>query len=287
METTVSKKHIAILATVIGLVILAFGFGIYTWISSLEANEKKDVSVQELKLSVTEYEFELGDTPPDFKRFIMKSDIRDGVEIDLSNLNQNEVGEYEIKYTYTDLNIPYGNILKVKIVDTTPPTIKLKNLVMEVDSEVDVMQFVEEYQDYQKVEFTFKDVPDMSKKGNQYIRILATDASGNETFQTVMLTLNEKINNSSGDDGGSVVEPTTPNTAQPPSPTQPQQPAPSQGKAGSFVEFPIEQHGTFDNAYSACRIERSSQINSGVTGVGSCRPYKVDGINKGYELVWE
>lgn len=287
METTVSKKHIAILATVIGLIILAFGFGIYTWISSLEANEKKDVSVQELKLSVTEYEFELGDTPPDFKRFIMKSDIRDGVEIDLSNLNQNEVGEYEIKYTYTDLNIPYGNILKVKIVDTTPPTIKLKNLVMEVDSEVDVMQFVEEYQDYQKVEFTFKDVPDMSKKGNQYIRILATDASGNEIFQTVMLTLNEKTNNSSGADGGSVNEPTTPNTTQPPSPTQPQQPAPSQGKAGSYVKFPIEQHGTFDSAYSACRVERSNQINSGVTGVGSCRPFKVDGINKGYELVWE
>ncbi|CAH2762060.1 polysaccharide deacetylase [Erysipelothrix amsterdamensis] len=290
MLNRVGKKQTMILVVIITLISFVFCFSIYSWRSSLKVNEKKDVPMQELKLSVTEYELELGDAPPDFKQFIMKSDIKENVDIDLSQFNKDEIGEYEIKYRYTDLNIPYGNSLIVKIHDTMPPFMKLKNLVMEMGSTVDVMQFVEEYQDYQEVVFSFKDEPDMNRKGNQYIRILATDASGNSTYKTVMLTLNEKIESSPNHNAAGVVEPTTPNKEQPssaPSSFESKQPPSFPNKNGSYVKFPIEQHGTFDDAFIACQRERAEQINSGVTGIGSCRPYKVNGINKGYELIWE
>ncbi|WP_281192781.1 hypothetical protein [Erysipelothrix rhusiopathiae] len=286
-----SRKQTLILTVLITIIVFVFCFSIYTWASSLKVNDKKEVDLQELKLSVTDYELELGEDPPDFKQFILKSDIKENVDIDLSQFNKNVVGEYEVKYHYTDLNIPYGNTLIVKIIDTTPPTMRLKNLVMEMGSEVDVMQFVEEYQDYQEVVFSFKDKPDMNKKGNQYIRILATDASGNSAYKTVLLTLNEKIETPSINQGNvDVVEPTTPNKNQQssdPSTTETKQPASVPNKNGSYVRFPIEHHGTFDDAFVACRMERANQINSGATGVGSCKPYKVNGINKGYELIWE
>ncbi len=290
MENSISKKHITIIAVVVVTILCAFGFGLYTWFSSLDGNTKQDVKTQELKLSVTDYTLELGDTPPDFKKFIMKSDIKDVVEIDTSEYNNDAVGTYKVHYKHTDVNIPYANTLTINIIDTTPPTMKVKNLVMDVGSDIDVMQFVEEYKDYQKVTFEFKDVPDMNKKGNQYIRISATDESGNNTYHTVTLTLNEKNAPSpDGGNGGSVVEPTTPNNGQGTSPQTPTNPSPStpQQSSGTYAKFPIEQHGTFDDAFASCKVERANQISKGATGTGSCRPYKIDGINKGYELVWE
>lgn len=129
---------------------------------------------------------EAGGGAPDIGSFVIAA--REAAFVTpIGKIDYNSVGDYEIL-----LNVDgeqYSSILHV--VDTVPPQLEVHDIEGYVDAPRKAEDFVTETQDVTEVTIAFRQEPDLSKAGSQEVEIVATDAGGNETSKTALLTLEE------------------------------------------------------------------------------------------------
>lgn len=136
-----------------------------------------------IQLKSTDLEIEVN-SKYNFKdnlRFIYfgnEKDVSIQPEIDTSSLN-----EYDIFYQYKD----YKQKCHIRIVDTTPPVLKLKNYKTDLVEKVKPEQFIESCKDYSDCSFKIMN-KNTDKEGKTEIIIFAVDSSGNETKEKCTLT---------------------------------------------------------------------------------------------------
>ena len=109
----------------------------------------------------------------------------DKTDVDIqSEADVEKLGDYPVTYTCR------GHEYKatVKIVDTTPPALKVHPYKTDLSGEVTPEKFVKEATDLTEVTLSFKDPGSWDQEGTYDVRIAATDSSGNETVETTTLT---------------------------------------------------------------------------------------------------
>lgn len=120
----------------------------------------------------------------DIQRTIYKVDKEQRKEVAYQSADQVnlEVGEYELEYQYHDEK----EIVKVKVVDTTPPEILyLEQRTFLTGSEpVDPLQLVSCF-DNSEVEVSLEGTIDFNTPGDYYITFTAIDSSGNKTVKEI------------------------------------------------------------------------------------------------------
>ena len=111
--------------------------------------------------------------------FADKKDVDIQSEADVEKL-----GDYPVTYTCR------GHEYKatVKVVDTTPPALKVHPYKTDLSGDVTPEKFVKEATDLTEVTLSFKDPGRWDQEGTYDVRIAATDSSGNETVETTTLT---------------------------------------------------------------------------------------------------
>lgn len=77
----------------------------------------------------------------------------------------------------------------LKIVDTVPPQMEVRNMEGYALVPRKAEDFVAQLQDATEVTFSFRQEPDLTAIGSQEVEIVATDSGGNETAKTAVLTL--------------------------------------------------------------------------------------------------
>ena len=117
--------------------------------------------------------------------FVRYGGIASNIDIDLSKVNQNEVGEYDVKVKY----FLFSYDLKVQIKDTTPPTLEVKNIYEPIKYEINVNDFVTKLEDKSKVDIKINNMPSINDFGDYPIIIVATDAYGNKTEKECTLSI--------------------------------------------------------------------------------------------------
>ncbi len=95
-------------------------------------------------------------------------------------------GEYKVDIYVS----PFTYHSTVTVSDTKAPILTLQDLDVWYGAELTIEDFIIELTDATKVETVFDNVPDVYTCGEQQIQITATDAAGNKTSQTAMLTVN-------------------------------------------------------------------------------------------------
>ena len=138
-----------------------------------------------IKIKDQDNTFELGEEiPQNIHYYIEGSDSAyEQVSVDWSNLNPKKVGVYDIPITYKTKELT----LKISIVDTTPPKLT-KNSPRVVQYDKVTPQTFVSVKDEDTVNLTFdngKEEIAFEKYGANSVRVIATDASGNQTEQTV------------------------------------------------------------------------------------------------------
>ena len=106
---------------------------------------------------------------------------------ELDKVNTSVVGEYEIKATYDGKE--YTS--KIKVQDTTPPELELRNITIYNDEKVeDYTSFITKVSDISgEPTTTLKTEIDYTKIGTQDIVIEAVDVNGNKVEKTATLTI--------------------------------------------------------------------------------------------------
>ncbi len=111
--------------------------------------------------------------------------------IDTSNVNPEVVGEYQ----YT---VKHGNVVKIgiiKIVDTTPPELYAKNLILTEGVSYAATDFIEACYDFSGCEYSFEEEGTEQKyvkPGDYTIYVIAQDIYNNKTVKQVELTIEER-----------------------------------------------------------------------------------------------
>lgn len=114
---------------------------------------------------------------------------KEGKEVTLvsgtENIDLNKPGEHVLEFSYKEKTYPSTLV----IVDTTLPTGKPVEHTIYNDQTLDVKEFVTDIEDVTDVTVTFETAPDFTKVGEQTVRILLTDTSGNVGFVDAKLTV--------------------------------------------------------------------------------------------------
>ena len=134
-------------------------------------------------ISVKNATVELGDEIN--TSFFVNYGTNNNIDIDLSKVNKNEVGTYDVDLVYAFVK----HKLKVTIVDTTPPLLNVKDIYKQLNSEIKVEDFVEELTDKSKTEVVINGAFDTSKYGDYPIVIVAKDVYGNVTEKKCTLSI--------------------------------------------------------------------------------------------------
>lgn len=99
-------------------------------------------------------------------------------EVDIS-----KEGDYPIVYTWRD----HSEEAVVKVRDTTPPELTVKDYETDLVEEIKPELFIEKAEDLSEVTTRFAEAEDWSKEGTYTVEILAEDASGNQTVKKAEL----------------------------------------------------------------------------------------------------
>lgn len=121
---------------------------------------------------------------------VRNCDIED-IKVDTSNVNINQLGEYVIQYMVGDDQYD----LTLKVVDTQAPKLSVKNGDVEVNSQVDVNQFVDKVEDATQTKVYFKKDYKFNKEEKKKIVVVAEDEAGNKTEEELEINVikdNEK-----------------------------------------------------------------------------------------------
>lgn len=125
---------------------------------------------------------------------VKKSDLllnqeKDGHLVDQAQIDRINAGGVGT-YTVTSTSGNEHRECTVVVVDTTPPTLKLKVISLYLGGTASVQSFVETAEDNSgKVHLSFVTTPDFNKVGTQRVGIEAQDSSGNCTGGEVTLTI--------------------------------------------------------------------------------------------------
>ena len=109
----------------------------------------------------------------------------ENVNIDLSKVNKDKVGEYDVKLKY--LFFKYG--LKLKIQDTLPPEIEVQNIYKQLGYKVDVNDFIIKKEDQSEFNVEIIDIPELLNYGDYSVNIIAKDIYNNETRKECTLSI--------------------------------------------------------------------------------------------------
>lgn len=136
-----------------------------------------------LKLSGSVINQEMGDPfdPMDHIRrvwFGKPEDVNVTSEVDIS-----KEGDYPIVFTWRD----HSEKAVVKVRDTTPPELTVKDYETDLVEEIKPEMFVEKAEDLSEVTIRFDETDDWSQEGVYTVKILAEDVSGNQTVKEAEL----------------------------------------------------------------------------------------------------
>lgn len=101
-----------------------------------------------------------------------------------SNVDISKEGDYPVVYTWRD----HSEKAVVKVRDTTPPDLVVKDYETDMTEEVKPEMFVEKTEDLSEVSVRFAEEGSWNEEGSHTIKILAEDASGNQTVEEAVLT---------------------------------------------------------------------------------------------------
>ncbi|WP_028042278.1 polysaccharide deacetylase family protein [Candidatus Stoquefichus massiliensis] len=153
---------IAILAGIIGIIVLYV---------SVTASPLHFVSQRNIEIN----------SVVDFSSFV--KDVKDGnledVTIDSSAVNVKKIGEYNVIYKYHDKEYS----LKVKVVDTTPPTFDVQSKSVALHQTIAPEQLVKNVKDSSQTQVTFAKKYTFDELGEKEVEIIVTDEYDNQTTQ--------------------------------------------------------------------------------------------------------
>jgi transglutaminase/protease-like cytokinesis protein 3 len=130
---------------------------------------------------------EAGTKTLDISQFIKDKDTSGAFITDLSAINMNAPGVYEIKIQIGKK--VYSSNLEVK--DTVPPTAETVNQEIWAKEEKEPKEFVKNIVDATAVKVSFKEQPDFSKGGAQEVLVILEDASSNKSELKAALMVKE------------------------------------------------------------------------------------------------
>lgn len=113
-----------------------------------------------------------------FVLFGSRSDVKVSGKFDTDKL-----GEYSMAYTFRGKKYPF----KIRVVDTRPPELKVKEVTTDCVGDPEAEDFVDKVKDRDSAKVKIKDKNDQKKPGEYKYTIVAYDPSGNETEETAVL----------------------------------------------------------------------------------------------------
>lgn len=133
---------------------------------------------------LAELEWEVGTVPPTVEDFTLAGQEKKllTTEIDTSQPSRQTVS-IEVD------GITYSSILN--ITDTVPPAVEVRNVDGFINTPIAAEDFLVSVQDISPVSAAFALEPDLTLAGSQEVSLVFTDASGNETYASAVLTLAE------------------------------------------------------------------------------------------------
>lgn len=167
-KKTLLQKIIIIILII--LFIIALGIGIYLFVRP----KFKDVTI------------ELGTEKVSIDDFLISSMYRKTVKqvTDLDSLNLFEVGKKDIKLKFLNKE----QTVKLNIVDTTPPNVKLKEKTAYIDYQINPEDFIESKEDLSEMSVSLKEDVQIADYGEYPVTIVVSDKYGNETVgQTTLI----------------------------------------------------------------------------------------------------
>lgn len=167
-KKTLLQKIIIIILII--LFIIALGIGIYLFVRP----KFKDVTI------------ELGTEKVSIDDFLVSPMYRKTVKqvTDLDSLNLLEVGKKDVKFKFLNKE----RTVKLNIVDTTPPKVKLKEKTAYIDYQINPEDFVESKEDLSEMSVKLKDDVQISDYGEYPVTVVVSDKYGNETVgQTTLI----------------------------------------------------------------------------------------------------
>lgn len=109
---------------------------------------------------------------------------------ELERINKSPIGDY----TMTLINNAKEYVINIKVQDTTPPELELKDVIIYDDEKVEKSKFIVSAKDASgKVETTMLTQIDYKNIGNQVITIQAKDESGNAIQKQANLTIKKDV----------------------------------------------------------------------------------------------
>lgn len=130
---------------------------------------------------------EAGAPITDIKEFLNTTDYNLSYETDISKLNLNKPGVYDIKIK-ADNNIV---TCQLEVIDTTPPAAETVDQEIWEGDTIEAKAFVKNIVDVSPVTVSFKNFPDTKRPGTYNIGILLKDTSGNIRSLTAGLVVKE------------------------------------------------------------------------------------------------
>lgn len=104
---------------------------------------------------------------------------------DLGRIDFNVPGSHEVEVELNDKRYS----VQLKVSDTTPPVLVVKDVEGLANCKRSVEEFVVETEDVTAVTVAFQTPPDVTLLGTQSVMVVATDEGGNQTLQEAALTL--------------------------------------------------------------------------------------------------
>lgn len=119
----------------------------------------------------------------DYSQFIenVKGGNIHDVHIDSSQVDVNKIGEYNVIYKYQDEE----EILKVNVVDTTPPEFEVQSQKVAINQTIEPHHLVKNIKDATKTTVKFKEDYRFNKSGEKEVKVIVEDESKNKTEKTV------------------------------------------------------------------------------------------------------
>ena len=118
---------------------------------------------------------EIGTSIPDKTAFLVEEEYVNEAELltDLSNIDINKIGDYEVELSYKDK----VDTVMLHLVDTTKPEVVFQDVFKNIDYEINPEDFVKEMTDLSEMTVELEDIPDISEYGEYKVNVLVKDSS--------------------------------------------------------------------------------------------------------------
>lgn len=175
-KTEKKSKGIAIKLVVIFILLLLIGVGAYFVYITFFNTKFQDVTV------------EIGTNIPEKNNFLIDEKYAEEAELitDLSTIDINKVGDYDVELSYKGRN----QTVQLHLVDTTKPEAVFQDVFKNVDYEINPEDFVKEMSDLSELTVELENTPDISEYGEYKVNVLVRDSSGNVTSEECTLIIN-------------------------------------------------------------------------------------------------